>query len=519
MQTKPVYKLSLIMAAMAFFLTGCATGVDIPDTIDSNYNASESQQKIIDRWVSEEPTVIYVDRGGPLTIDSPNKIPLDLLDKSIEVVFAKDVELSDLSAFLNSLGLFVIIPEPELAAKKITLFAFKGTLGDYLSALSVSYQISFNWNEGGIMTVESKSTYMIRIPQDEDLMKSLVGDIGKLGAENILASVYSGLITYEAGSNAHQKIIKYLERATINAAMITTQVAIITVQLNKERNVGIDWNELGLTLGNQKILETDDDSSTSPDTGKDNNNDSGNVKTGSGESSSGGTSAKDVISALGTNLRDTTGAGNLSGTGSAFKVAKGDFTLSAAINYLSLYGETETEQSVLMKTLSGKEVSLKSGQKIPYVDSVGVSTGSNSSSVDSNSLGSVDIKEIDVGLELKLKPFYENQSKIVTTEVELKLSSLLGFIELSAGKQVGTVTRPNTQEQEFNDVVKVTAGESVLIGGITYTSRSDKRNAPAFLEKAGVSASNVEMSKNAMFIMLRPSVTVFGDFPDLPKKD
>ncbi len=509
MLTSKKFKLLPLAFALATILSGCATGVDIPDTIDSNYDAKKSQNKIIEEWNNNEQTISYVDRGGDLMVESPWDIPDRILSYPVDLEFSTESTLSDLAAFIKDMGVFTIIPDSELANKKIVMFSFKGTLGEYLNSMSIAYGISFNWNEGDIMTVEKSSMYMVRIPQDEALMKALATDIGNLGAKSAKYSMYSGLITYEASKPAQRQILKYLERSTINAAMITTQVAIITVQLNKERNVGIDWNELGMTLGNQKLLDSDEDSTSSSSSSSSSNSIDGTDSTSTEES------PEDIISALGSNLRDSAGAGKLSGTGSSFRVAKGDFSLSAAINYLSLYGETETDQSVLMKTLSGSEVKLKSGQKIPYVDSVGVSTGTSDSSVDSNSLGSVNIKEIDVGLELTLIPHFEEQSSLVTTEVELSLSSLLGFIELSAGNQVGTVTRPNTQTQEFNDIVKIAAGESVLIGGITYSSRSDKRNAPAFLEKAGVSASNVEISKNAMFILLRPSVTIFGDYPEL----
>jgi hypothetical protein len=512
MLTSKNFKLLPLAFALATILSGCATGVDIPDTIDSNYDAKKSQNKIIEEWNSNEQTISYVDRGGDLMVESPWDIPERILSKPVDLEFSTESTLTDLAAFLKDMGIFTIIPESELASKKIVMFSFKGTLGEYLNSMSIAYGISFNWNEGDIMTVEKSSMYMVRIPQDEELMKALATDIGNLGAKSAKYSMYSGLITYEASKPAQRQIIKYLERSTINAAMITTQVAIITVQLNKERNVGIDWNELGMNLGNQKLLDSDEDSTSSSNNSNNSDNSDSSDSTNSTEKEE---SPADIISALGSNLRDSAGAGKLSGTGSNFRVAKGDFSLSAAINYLSLYGETETDQSVLMKTLSGSEVKLKSGQKIPYVDSVGVSTGTSDSSVDSNSLGSVNIKEIDVGLELTLTPYFEEQSSLVTTEVELSLSSLLGFIELSAGNQVGTVTRPNTQTQEFNDIVKIAAGESVLIGGITYSSRSDKRNAPAFLEKAGVSASNVEISKNAMFILLRPSVTIFGNYPEL----
>jgi len=185
--------------------------------------------------------------------------------------------------------------------------------------------------------------------------------------------------------------------------------------------------------------------------------------------------------------------------------------LNAAINYLSTYGRTETSQSVLMKTLSGRDVNIKSGQKIPYIDSIGTSSMSSEGGVVSANTSNVEIKDVDIGLDLTLKPLYDAESEIVTIDVGLEINSLLSFIELSAGEQ-GKVTRPNTQTQSFTDVVKMNAGQSVLIGGVSFGTISDNRSAPSFLEKAGISSKNDKDSRNTMFVMIRPTVTVYGDF-------
>tara|TARA_Y100001936_G_C15880045_1_gene562332 strand:- start:356 stop:880 length:525 start_codon:yes stop_codon:yes gene_type:complete len=164
-----------------------------------------------------------------------------------------------------------------------------------------------------------------------------------------------------------------------------------------------------------------------------------------------------------------------------------------------------------MKTLSGKEVGIKSINNVPYIDNVGVQ-GSQNGFTNGNGFGSSQVETLEVGLDLKLQPFYSADSELVTIDVKLSLSSLLGFVELQAGNQLGTVSYPNTQEQEFSDIVKLRAGEPVIVGGITYDQVSDKRNNPSFLKDYKTASKNETVSRNAMFILLRPTVTIFSNF-------
>jgi type II secretory pathway component GspD/PulD (secretin) len=94
--------------------------------------------------------------------------------------------------------------------------------------------------------------------------------------------------------------------------------------------------------------------------------------------------------------------------------------------------------------------------------------------------------------------------------LNLTLETLIGFRELSAGNQLGTIERPETQDQEFNSTVRLQAGETALVGGLIYESFSDSRTSIQGLEKYPVGSQNTTVTKNAMFILLRPTVTVYG---------
>ncbi len=196
------------------------------------------------------------------------------------------------------------------------------------------------------------------------------------------------------------------------------------------------------------------------------------------------------------------------------------FTVAGAIDWLSTFGNTNVTQNVELRTLSGKQVKIRSGQEIPYVKGVGVnSTGSyaanNASSGAGGTLGSTQTDKVKTGLTVEMVPRFDADAELVTCDIKMELKSVLEFVQLSAGNQIGTLTQPRTQEQELNDIVRLRAGQTAVIGGIQYDQEQYDGNEPTFLrdQMAGQSGSfgrrAQDVQRNALFIILRPVVTVY----------
>ena len=199
--------------------------------------------------------------------------------------------------------------------------------------------------------------------------------------------------------------------------------------------------------------------------------------------------------------------------------------VAGAINFLSKFGTTNTRQNVELRTLSGTEVSLRSGQTIPYVSGVGVNSigGGGAGGVGgANLLGSAQTSSVKTGLTIKLTPFFDSGNDIVTVDLNVLVNSVLEFRQLQAGSQVGTLTQPVTQEQSLNDIVRVLAGNTVIIGGLhlehgTYAGtepnfiRGDTSATDPYLPLIG--SRSQDLQKEALFIIIRPSVTIFVEQP------
>ncbi len=502
-----MFKKTIISTVIAsILLTGC-TGLSVPQ--DNDLKEQELVQPAVDKFETTEPAIIKR-KSKPIKVIQPNEIPEEIKNKNLEISLSGEAKVSDLPNLLEDYGIYLLLGEDVDAEKTIYVNNFKGNLGDLFEIIGSLYNLSFNYQRNNIISIENTSDYVIDVPQNADIISELESAISPLGAQDINTSIVGGTIMYRSTYLAKQKIEKYLKRYSKNASVIGLQVAVLTVQLDKNSEKGFDWSQLNASIGNAAIKPVDPNASTAVGTGL--GTTTGGT-TGTGTTTGGTTTETVTGSDFGNNLKDLQTLGQFTGTAGTLRALNGTFDITAVVNYLSTYGQTRTNQSVSMKTLSGKEVTLKSVQTIPYVSGVNnTTTGTSTGSVGGAVSSGTETDEIEVGLTLNMVPYYDSDSGIVSVEVELELSSLIAFLELSAGNQIGKLTQPQTQEQNFTNFMKLKAGENSIIGGVTYESITDNRDSISYIETADIASQNKKITKNAVFIILRPTVTMFGDF-------
>lgn len=469
-------KLALSIIGASIALSGC-TGLSIPDA--EKYNEKQIIQPVMDKFEKSEPALTKI-RSQNFTIYKPDDLPEILRNREVKMNLVNDSDVDDLAMMLNLLGLSTVVAdtgEQLLSDKKLSVRNYQGKLGSLLDVLSSVYDLSFNYEKGGILTIEEQSTYIINIIQNEDIINDVSATIGRLGADEIEFSLVGGNLIYKASPKVHEKVKQYIDFYSKNAAVIGLQVSVVTVQLDKSSNKGFDWSTLNVVAGDPDLFSGD-----------------------SGGTGGTGTEGSDeVTNAVLEGLGMSAG-----GTGLGVKYVNGDFNFEGVINYLSTYGKTEANQSTLMKIISGKEVSLVSTQSIPYVEEVELNLDD-----DGDSEG-ITTSSIDIGLDLTITPYFDSKTNMVTVDLNLDLSSLLAMTEVSSGNT--KITQPQTQNQTFMNLMKLKAGESSVIGGIMYDTVSDNRTGISYLEEMDIASQSKQLTKNAVFIILRPTVTLFGDF-------
>ena len=428
-------------------------------------------------------------------------------------------------------------PGDEALQRRIPFTSYKGTVGGLFKTLRTGSGLAA-WQDDGMVYLGDTDTYAVTMPQDEKAIKSMSDTLKSMGAEDITESVDGGRIVYSASPAQHDHVIgPFVRRIARNLATITIQVSIVNLALTDKSGQGFDWSKFSLAVDQRansiaaaNAAGTTSTTATTSGTSGTSVNTSGlssglsNSTVGTTDTTgSSSTAQKGVLSSLSSTglTLGTTSVGKVFGVQTVASV-------SSAIQFLSIFGNTNITQQVSVRTLSGKEVKFSSGEEIPYVTGVGVGTlGSNgvassngvtngsSGYSSNNTLGTSNTDKVKIGTDITMTPRFESENKLVTIDFKMKLASLIEFVKLDAGNQLGSLTQPHTAEQELNSMLRVKAGQTVVLGGLQKDSEQYNGSEPTALrdelrdDQVALGSRAQDVSRNALFVILRPTVTVY----------
>ena len=466
--------------------------------------------------------------------------PAAIADRKVDVVFPQnDSRLSDLMHTLSASGMQVAFNfsngnRKEFLDRGLPFVRFNGTLREMLGVLRNSLGVVSSY-ENGMIYFSDRERYAISLPQNDELLKSVSDEIKSLGATDIVTSLRGGKILYSAAPRTHDETIRpFMQRMVRNLSVISMQVAVVSLNMTDNASQGFDWKKFGAIVDSRaqalaaaRNTQPPSQTTGTGTTGVANGNRLANNNTGlAGTSTSSTPSLRSANNIAPQGLQNTVTAGVIALGGTGINKLFGVDTVmsvTGAINVLSEFGNTRIAQNVELKTLSGAPVELKSTETIPYVKSIGQNvsgTGANLNSTSAvggnSSLGTAQTETVDVGLELTLKPNYDADAQLVTIDLDLKLSSLLEFVKLSAGNQLGELSQPRTQEQSLNDIIRIQAGRTIVVGGLQYDEEMNNNNEPTFLRDAvrsnggrGLGLRERKTKRSALFVIIKPTVTTF----------
>lgn len=478
--------------ALSALATGCA---QMPQSPPERVTESQTMDRFLgdDSW-NATPGVQYEVLPTEITLAQPHAIPERVANRLIELDLRDHATVRDLlRAMYEDFRININLDDVEDLNKEVSIPRYSGTLGNYFKGLSGAMNLSFEWRDEMVF-VSDKSEYLIRAPQHAELMDSLKEGLESLGVEDFMSSEGAAMIRYRANPVQQKMIHAYLSNFIQNAAVVSLQMAIVNVNLSREHRSGIDWSALSVQLDNRAnkglgaITQPIDPANSGATTEPTNPANPGAETT--------------LIRAAATSAGEYL---SMTGTGLNGGITQGVLNLTAVVQALSTYGKAETSQNMTLRTMTGNEVKLRSGEEIPYVSELGAVTSGDNDNV----TGSVNTDKVQTGLDITLKPNYDAANNLVTVSLQLQQDTLVGFIELSAGNEVGSLTQPRTQNQSFNNLIRIPAGKSVVMGGLTYDLLENNYDTLTILEKAPAAGRTGRVTRNAMFIVLRPTVTVF----------
>lgn len=508
----------LTAALLSASVAGCSTPLPKPQELP---DFKEAQQKAVDSFQREQVAIerIRVPKSSMKPQADRPELPTAISNRKFDVTFLANHEATLESLVLSlSAGVGIQVTfqwsDPtqgeDILKKKLPFLHFEGTIGELMASLRNGLGL-VSWYQDGMIYISDKQRYTVTVPQNDDILKALAEELKSMGADNIVTSLRGGKVIYTASPTVQDELIgPFMTRMARNLSVINMQVAVVSLALNDKSESGFDWDAFRLAFDStgSRLDTVKNGTKTTTGTGTD------DTDAGSGTSSGSTTDDADtwspetvgnVIAATGSALTlGRTSTGSLFGT-------YGALNISSAIKFLSNFGHTNVTQNVSLKTLSGSAVSFQSGQEVPYVTGVENTSSGNSD----NTVGSTQTDKVETGLKLDLKPLYDGDSELVTLDVKVDLNQILQFVELSAGKEIGTLTQPLVQKQNLSDLVQVQAGRTVVIGGLQYDSDTFNGNEPSMIRDRLAAANRSigkrsrETQRNALFIILRPAVTLY----------
>lgn len=528
--------LLLTVGLLASAIVGCTPlqvrepSADMPMTEQTAIEAAAGA------WT--DPAVVH--EGTPMMVlVTPTKPPASILERQIKLELSSGSTVHDVAMVLANLGHSVIIADKEAAGKEIVAPRYYGTLGGLFSLIERAADVWTVW-ENDALVFSSRERVAFTLPQERKLASRIATGLNDLGvcvnasdggggisavsldgdspsrstssssgsspscgsgsrdgesSDGPSAATWeAGMISLSVTPNEYRRVLSFLERITRNAAVVNLQVAMVSVATNQDVSRGIDWTKLQLAVGggHASLIDT-----LAP-------SDADDLLPGSNPvPGTGGIVGGNQDSTPNTGEGALFHGGTLRGV-----VSNGTFSMIGFLDFLDNYGETKTLQSVMLRTVTGSEVELKSVTEIPYVSDVGVGA-LNYQNNSSGLLGSANTSTANDGITLRMLPSYDAASHTVTIDMSLAIEAVLAFNELSAGNQLGTLTQPTTAKRTFNDVIRVRPGQTVVVGGISYDQLQRDDKVPLYLPNAA-GHKGLKVKRESMFIVVRPTVTVLG---------
>ena len=475
-------KLSVLLVAVSLSLVAC-TGArpKVPERSDITGRLGQE--------FAVRPPVRVIELPMSLFLSKPfnSPVPEEIASKKLSIDNSLGVlVIDDLLVMFEEQGIPVsfnweqttategvtVQTREEFGKQQLPFRSFDGTLNDLLHKLEVSLNIASWWDRTSLF-LANEQRYVVNIPQNEDVAGALEEELGNLGAANIASSIYAGQMVYTSSTRLNREVIQpFLERFSLNVSEVTMQVAVVSVTMTEASRRGFNWGNFSSAISSDIEAPVD-------------------------------------------LLSSAIGPGSLAVNNfrEGFKIFGNDFDISVngVIDYLASFGVTTTEQNVELRTISGQTVTIQDTRADPYIESI---TSSTTTGTATNTSSGVEFGSIDTGLTLDITPRFDGMSGLVTVEIGFVQDALIRIANLAEEAGITSTTpllRPVTTSRQFDDLVRVPAGETVVVGGLVTTNSQETLNSVPFGQWsiAGRDRPQEANGRSVLFIILRPTVTVY----------
>lgn len=369
-----------------------------------------------------------------------------------------------LQLMLEGSGLTLNVEGGPRAMERFGATSIQNVRGGLRKVLdTLSEQIGFFWSaSNGTLTIEPDRMFVVELPPvlAEDSLASMANTMQFLGARDTYLDRMSRTIVFRANRKALNVIDQYLDGVRATRSMLVYEIQVFQVDMTDGNTQGVSWNSLtGSSLSRAKDV-------------------------------------KDGVSDTAKTVSDLakTFALTSSGAGLGAVILGPNFSLDALVQFLKTQGSVKTVSQPRLAMLNGSKGLLRVGQTTTYVSKVGSNLSSGVSQV------TVETKDLRTGLELGITG--EEHDSTIYTRVSLSLSELVRFNKYTT---LGTdLNLPDVTDRELNTAIRLPAGYTALLGGITVTRETDDR-------QRGIQTNSkaTEVKRSEIVMVVKPTIVRF----------
>lgn len=294
-----------------------------------------------------------------------------------------------------------------------------------------------------------KSDNQIQVKEEFDFWKTIDAEVQAIinsGREKYMAQApiinsRAGLVTITATKNQLDRVDEYFEtlkQRLLKQVMI--DVTILSVELNEDNRMGIDWSKFQLGFFANGISNI-----------------------------FGINSGSSWIVGNTSSITGTPGSSSSIGSGDIGKVVAFDagvtFSMDGVFDFLRDKGKTSVVSSPKILTLNNQQALITVGDTINYQ-----TTETTSNTADNSNVIAEDVTNysIFIGILLNLLPTVSDDGKIM-----LRINPSLSDFKYSDDNQRQLSPRsiaPDTTEKKLSTVVNVKSGDTIVLGGLISNS-------------------------------------------------
>lgn len=453
------------VALAAASLVGCTT-----------FNREFKEPKPVDKFPTQT-TPRTMERSDSLVNPSDESISIDETSFMVRPMKPQGTSLPDfyvydmaatesgvqdaLQLMLEGTGLTLNIEGGPRGMERFGATSIQGVRGSLRQVLDIlSDQVGFFWSSnGGVLTIEPDQVFVVELPPvlAEDSLASMANTMQYLGARDTYLDRLARTIVFRANRKALKQIDQYLDGIRSTRSMLVYEIQVFQVDLTDGNTQGVSWGAAsGSNLARPKNVT-------------------------------------DGVSSVAADLAKSFGL-TATGAGLGAVIMGPKFSVDALVEFLKTQGSVRTVSQPRLAMLNGSRGMLRVGQTTTYVSRVGSNVSSGVSQV------TVETKDLRTGLELGVTG--EEHDGTIYTRVSLGLSELVRFNKYTT---LGTdLNLPDVADRELKTAIRLPAGYTALLGGITVNRESDDR-------KSGIQDNSKAQAvqRSEIVMVVKPTIVRF----------